>query len=145
MSSSQTPQKPDETKTSLPPTTSETRQKALQLIAEMIPNWDAEAQLAAPKKFGSDLDVLAVDQAFGGVWQRDGLDRKTRSLITVSMLIGGGNINELQFHIPSAVRNGVTLEELEEVILHATVYCGFPAAASTRKVAISALKDAGFL
>jgi len=145
MSSSQNAPKAAESAPSLPPSPLEVRQKALKTVTEMMPSWDAEAQLAAPKKFGSDLDVLAVDQAYGGVWQRDGLDRKTRSLITVAMLIGSGSIDELTFHIPGAVLNGVTLEELEEVILHATVYCGFPSAASTRKVAISSLKDAGFL
>ena len=66
--------------------------------------------------------------AWGDVWQRPGLDLKTRSLITVAMLTALGKQNELKGHVRGALNNGATVEEIQEVLLHATVYCGVPAA-----------------
>ena len=66
--------------------------------------------------------------AWGDVWQRPGLDLKTRSLITVAMLTAQGKQTELKAHARGALNNGATPEELREVMLHATVYCGFPTA-----------------
>jgi 4-carboxymuconolactone decarboxylase len=65
---------------------------------------------------------------WGDVWQRDGLDRKTRSMITVAMLTALGKQHELKGHVRGALNNGVTVEELQEILIHATVYCGVPAA-----------------
>ncbi len=66
--------------------------------------------------------------AWGDVWQRPGLDLKTRSLITVAMLTALGKQHELKGHVRGALNNGVTREELQEVLLHASIYCGVPAA-----------------
>ena len=66
--------------------------------------------------------------AWGNVWQRPGLDLKTRSLVTVAMLTALGKQTELKGHLRGALNNGVTPEEIREIMLHATVYCGFPAA-----------------
>ena len=62
------------------------------------------------------------------MWQRPGLDLKTRSLVTVAMLAALGKQQELKGHVRGALNNGATPEELREVMLHATVYCGFPTA-----------------
>ncbi|MCU0926101.1 MAG: carboxymuconolactone decarboxylase family protein [Hydrogenophaga sp.] len=64
--------------------------------------------------------------AWGDVWQRPGLDRKTRSLITVAMLTALGKQHELKGHVRGALNNGATVEEIQEVLLHAAVYCGIP-------------------
>lgn len=66
--------------------------------------------------------------AWGDVWQRPGLDLKTRSLVTVAMLTALGKQNELKGHVRGALNNGATVEEIQEVLLHATIYCGVPAA-----------------
>ena len=66
--------------------------------------------------------------AWGDVWQRPGLDLKTRSLITVAMLTALGKQQELKGHVRGALNNGATVAEIQEVLLHATVYCGVPAA-----------------
>jgi 4-carboxymuconolactone decarboxylase len=66
--------------------------------------------------------------AWGDVWQRPGLDLKTRSLITVAMLTALGKSNELKGHVRGALNNGATVAEIQEVLLHATIYCGVPAA-----------------
>jgi 4-carboxymuconolactone decarboxylase len=66
--------------------------------------------------------------AWGDTWQRDGLDLKTRSLITVAMLTALGKRHELKGHVRGALNNGATKEELQEVLLHAAIYCGLPSA-----------------
>ena len=66
--------------------------------------------------------------AWGDIWQREGLDLKTRSLITVAMLTALGKTQELKAHVRGALNNGATEEELQEVLLQATIYCGVPAA-----------------
>lgn len=86
------------------------------------------------KAFAGANDFTLVMQEFisrnawGTVWQRDGLDLKTRSLITVAMLVALGKPHELRGHVRGALNNGATPEELRELFLHATVYCGFPSA-----------------
>ena len=67
-------------------------------------------------------------KAWGDVWQRPGLDLKTRSLITVAMLTALGKQHEIKGHVRGALNNGVSTSELQEVLLHAAVYCGVPAA-----------------
>ena len=67
-------------------------------------------------------------EAWGDIWQREGLDLKTRSLITVAMLTALGKTQELKAHVRGALNNGATEEELQEVLLQATIYCGVPAA-----------------
>ena len=66
--------------------------------------------------------------AWGEVWQREGLDLKTRSLITVAMLTALGKQHELKGHVRGALNNGATTQEIQEVLLHAAIYCGVPAA-----------------
>lgn len=66
--------------------------------------------------------------AWGDVWQRPGLDLKTRSLITVALLTSMGRQHELKGHVRGALNNGATPEEIQEVLLHASVYCGVPTA-----------------
>lgn len=73
--------------------------------------------------------------AWGDVWQREGLDRKTRSLITVAMLTALGKQHELKGHVRGALNNGATPQELQEVLLHAAVYCGIPTAVEAFRTA----------
>ena len=86
------------------------------------------------RTFGNATDYTLPMQEFitrnawGNVWQRPGLDLKTRSLVTVAMLAALGKQHELKGHVRGALNNGATPEELREVMLHATVYCGFPIA-----------------
>src|SRR5574343_817072 len=78
--------------------------------------------------FTAPLQQHITRNAWGETWQRPGLDLKTRSLVTVAMLTALGRQNELKGHVRGALNNGATVEELQEVLLHATVYCGVPAA-----------------
>ncbi len=78
--------------------------------------------------FTGPLQELVTRHAWGNTWQRPGLDLRTRSIVTVSMLVALGRMHELKIHLRGALNNGVTKTELQEILLHASVYCGFPAA-----------------
>ena len=105
---------------------------------------DFDAGLAMRKRvMGEDFVAHALDHAtpftqpiqqyitrnaWGDTWQRPGLDLKTRSLITVAMLTALGKQHELKGHVRGAMNNGATVEEIQEVLLHASIYCGVPSA-----------------
>jgi len=78
--------------------------------------------------FTAPLQEHITRAAWGDVWQRPGLDLKTRSLITVAMLTALGKQHELKGHIRGALNNGATVQEIQELLLHATIYCGVPTA-----------------
>ena len=85
--------------------------------------------------FTRPLQELVIRNAWGNTWQRDGIDLKTRSIVTVSMLVALGKMHELKIHVRGALNNGVTKEELQEIFMHASVYCGFPAAVDAFRTA----------
>ena len=87
-----------------------------------------ERAFAGASDYTLPMQEFITRNAWGNVWQRPGLDKKTRSFITVAMLAAMGKQHELKGHVRGALNNGVTPEELREVMLHATVYCGFPTA-----------------
>jgi 4-carboxymuconolactone decarboxylase len=76
----------------------------------------------------SDFQDFITRYAWGEIWTRPGLTRHTRSLITISMLLALNRPEELRMHFKAAFNNGVTVDELKEVILHSSLYCGLPAA-----------------
>lgn len=126
----------------------ERRSEAIELIAKMLPDSAMNRRLSSnddTKVFAGEILDLSVDHAYADLWTRPGLDLRARSMITVAMMIAVRDTAELKIHVPAAVRNGVTIEELEELILHATGYVGFPAAASARQVMVESLTAAGYL
>ncbi len=91
--------------------------------------------LAGVTDFTRPIQDHITAKAWGDVWQRPGLDLKTRSLITVAMLTALGKQNELKGHLRGALNNGATPTELQEVLLHAAVYCGVPSAVEAFRTA----------
>jgi len=91
--------------------------------------------LGGATAFTQPIQEHITAKAWGDVWQRPGLDLKTRSLITVSMLTALGKQHELKGHVRGALNNGVTPGELQEVLLHAAVYCGVPSAVEAFRTA----------
>jgi 4-carboxymuconolactone decarboxylase len=81
-------------------------------------------------KFNEPFQDLITRYAWGEIWSRPGLPRKTRSLLTLSMLVALNRIEEFRMHIKAALSIGVTRDEIQEVLLQAAVYCGVPAANS---------------
>jgi 4-carboxymuconolactone decarboxylase len=91
--------------------------------------------LAGTTPFTQPIQDHISRAAWGDVWQRPGLDRKTRSLVTVAMLTALGKQNELKGHVRGAMNNGATVEEVQEVLLHAAIYCGVPASVEAFRTA----------
>lgn len=85
--------------------------------------------------FSAPIQQHITRAAWGDVWQRPGLDLKTRSIITVALLTALGKQHELKGHVRGALNNGVTPEELQEILLHAAVYCGVPTAVEAFRTA----------
>jgi 4-carboxymuconolactone decarboxylase len=94
-----------------------------------------DAALQKATDFTRPLQDLVTRHAWGNTWQRDGIDLKTRSIVTVSMLVALGRMHELKIHVRGALNNGVTKAELQEIFMHASVYCGFPAAVDAFRTA----------
>jgi 4-carboxymuconolactone decarboxylase len=104
----------------------------------------ADQQSPLAQAFGDFLPKiveLTDDVLFGDVWERLELSKRDRSLITVASLITGGNTDQLSFHFPRALENGVTAEELKEVIVHLAFYAGWPKAMSALTVLKKTLAD----
>ncbi len=101
-----------------------------------------DAALAKATPFTEPLQDLVTLHAWGNTWQRTGIDLRTRSIVTVSMLVALGRMHELKIHVRGALNNGVTKEELQEIFLHASVYCGFPAAVDAFRTAAEVIDAA---
>jgi len=128
---------------SMQQTTAEQYEQGLATRKEVMGNDFVDKALAGATSFTQPLQEHITRAAWGDIWQRPGLDRKTRSLITVAMLSALGKQQELKGHIRGAINNGVSVQELQEVLLHATIYCGIPAAAESFRTAnevVSALE-----
>lgn len=82
-----------------------------------------------------DFQQLITEYAWGSVWTRPALDRRTRSLITITALVALGHHEELALHLRGALRNGVSVEEIKETLLNSAVYCGVPAANTAFRIA----------
>lgn len=93
-----------------------------------------------PSDPGYELMRIAKDVCWGEIWNRTGIDYKTRSLITISILIGLNRSRELEIHIQGALNNGWTSEEIKEVIIHLSMYAGFPAAIEAMHSLINVLE-----
>ena len=94
-----------------------------------------DAAIAGTTPLTADFQDLITRYAWGEIWSRPGLDRRTRSCMTLTALIALGHDHELATHLRAALRNGVTREEIAEVILQSAIYCGVPAANSAFAVA----------
>ncbi|OBA57587.1 carboxymuconolactone decarboxylase [Mycobacterium sp. 1100029.7] len=112
------------------------RAQGLEVFKEMLPGVVPDgATSLRDDGIAGELIELGLDHVFGSLWTRPGLDRRSRSLVTLGALIALRASEELKVHFPIAVRNGLSVEEIEEVIYHMTGYAGYPAAASARTVA----------
>lgn len=118
----------------------DTRAQGLDVFRQMLPGMiPDDATGVHDDGIAGELMDLGIDHVFGALWARPGLDRRSRSLVTLGALIALRASEELKFHFPIALRNGLTIEEVEEVIYHMTGYVGYPAATNARNVARAVL------
>jgi 4-carboxymuconolactone decarboxylase len=100
---------------------------------------------AAAEGFGEPFQELITQFAWGAIWSRPGIDRRMRSAITLAALITMRAENEIGMHVRAALRNGLTAEEITEVLMHTTVYAGVPAGNSAFAIARRVLEEEGAL
>jgi 4-carboxymuconolactone decarboxylase len=91
--------------------------------------------------FTAPFQEFITRYAWGGVWTRDGLDRRTRSVITLSVLTALGRENEIAMHVRAGLRNGLTPEEIGEIFIHTAIYAGVPAANSAFAIAQKVIEE----
>ncbi|WP_408053116.1 4-carboxymuconolactone decarboxylase [Streptomyces sp. HO565] len=113
----------------------------LKVRREVLGDAHVDRQLAQADEFSGDFQELLTRYAWGEIWDRPGLDRRTRSCVTLTALVAGGHLDELAFHVRAALRNGLTPDEIKEVLLQAAVYCGVPAANSAFRVAQRVVRE----
>jgi len=97
---------------------------------EVLGDAHVERSLSHISDFNREFQDLITRYAWGEIWTRPGLDGKVRSLVTLSMLVALNRPDEFRMHVRAAVQNGVTREELKELLLQTAIYCGVPAANS---------------
>ena len=121
--------------------------KGVALTGEMLgPQFQAGMLAAAGSgAFAADCATIALEFAFGAVWSRPGLDRKQRSLVTLGILIGTGKPAELKNHVRAGLNNGLTVEELQEVLIQSIPYAGFPSVAEAIEATVAVLRERGLV
>jgi 4-carboxymuconolactone decarboxylase len=110
-------------------------QRGLKIRREVLGDAHVDRSLAAVSEFARPVQEYVTATAWGDIWSRPGLDRRTRSLINLAMLTALNRNHELGVHVRGAVTNGCSTEEIQEVLLQAAVYCGAPAALESFRVA----------
>lgn len=102
---------------------------------EVLGSQYVDKALAAADEFNKPLQDLVTEYCWGAIWGREGLPRKTRSLLNLAMISALNRPHELKAHVEGALRNGVTKDEIREVLLQVAIYCGVPAAVDSFRVA----------
>ena len=118
-----------------------THERGMQVRREVLGDEHVDAAIQRTTGFTADFQDLITRYAWGEIWSRPGLDRRTRSFITLTALVALGRLEELELHVRAALRNGLSEDEIKEVLLHAAIYCGVPAANAAFAVAQRVLAD----
>lgn len=113
----------------------------LNVRKEVLGAEHVERSLAKVTDFSRPVQELVTEYCWGEVWTREGLDRRTRSLLNLAMLTAMNRMHEFAVHVRGAVRNGCTQEEIQECLLQAAVYCGAPAGLESFRVAEQVLTE----
>jgi 4-carboxymuconolactone decarboxylase len=119
--------------------------RGLKLRREVLGAEYVDASIANADDFNRPMQELVTQFAWGEIWNRPGLDRRTRSLLNLAMITALNRPHELELHVRGAVNNGVTVDEMREVFLQTAVYCGMPAALDSFRIARKVLKEMGRL
>ena len=121
--------------------TDDKRERGMQVRREVLGDEHVDAAIERTSEFTAEFQDLITRYAWGEIWTRPGLDRRTRSAITLMALVALGRFDELAMHVRAAVRNGLSEDEIKEVLLQSAIYCGAPAANSAFAVAQRALEE----
>jgi len=119
----------------------ETHERGMEVRRQVLGDEHVDAAIRTTTELTADFQSFITRYAWGEIWTRPGLDRKTRSCITLTALVALNRPEELEMHLRAALRNGVTIEEIREVLLHCAVYCGVPAANGAFAIARRVLEE----
>ena len=117
--------------------------RGLKVRREVLGAEYVDQQIAAADDFNRPLQNLVTEYCWGAIWNRPGLDRRTRSMLNLAMLSALNRHHEFKAHVKGAVKNGVTKQEITEVLLQVAIYCGVPAGVEHFRLAREAFKEAG--
>ena len=117
--------------------------RGLALRREVLGAEYVDKSLQSANDFMMAFQRITTEWCWGYAWTRPGLDRKTRSLVNLAMLTALNRSPEIKLHVRGALNNGVTVDEIKEVLIHATIYCGIPAGLDAFKAANDVLKEMG--
>ena len=117
------------------------RDEGMRVRREVLGDAHVDRAKANASEFTADFQDFITRYAWGDVWSRDGLDRRTRSAITLAALVALRAEGEIVIHVRGALRNGLTPEEIKEVILHTAVYAGVPAANDAFRIAQAVIAE----
>jgi 3-oxoadipate enol-lactonase/4-carboxymuconolactone decarboxylase len=117
-------------------------ERGMRVRREVLGDEHVDRAVERTTPFTADFQDLITRYAWGEIWARPGLDRKTRSCITLTALVALGREEELAMHVRAALRVGLTPDEIKEVLLHSAIYCGVPAANGAFAVAQRVLDEA---
>lgn len=120
---------------------SDQHDRGMEVRREVLGDEHVDAAIEGTTEFTADFQDLITRYAWGEVWTRPGLDRRTRSAITLTALIALGHFDELEMHVRAARRNGLSDDEIKEVLLQTAIYCGVPAANRAFAVASRVLEE----
>ncbi len=123
--------------------TDDTYERGMKVRREVLGDAHVDRATENATAFTADFQELITRYAWGEIWSRPGLDRKTRSCITLAALVALGREHELPLHVRAALRNGLTVDEIKEVLLHTAVYAGVPAANSAFAITQRVLDEEG--
>jgi 4-carboxymuconolactone decarboxylase len=115
--------------------------KGMEVRRAVLGDAHVDRSLKNQDAFNEEFQALITRYAWGEAWTRPGLPRHTRSLVTVAMLVALNRSDELRLHLRGATNNGVTREEIKELLMHAAIYCGVPAANSAFHTAREVFAD----
>ena len=118
-------------------------EKGLSIRREVLGADYVDNAIRTADDFNRPLQELVTEYCWGAVWGRPGLPKKTRSMLNLAMLTALNRPHELKLHVKGALKNGVTREEIMEVLLQTGIYCGVPAAVDAFRTAREAFKEAG--
>jgi 4-carboxymuconolactone decarboxylase len=116
--------------------------KGLEVRKAVLGPEHVENSLKTADDFNRPMQELVTEYCWGAVWTREGLPRKVRSMINIAMLTALNRPHELKLHVRGALRNGVTKEEIREVLLQTAIYCGVPAAIDAFRTAREVINEA---
>ena len=119
------------------------RQKGMEVRRAVLGDAHVDRSMASKNPLTEEFQDLLTRYAWGEIWTRPGLDRRTRSCITVAMLVALNREEELVLHLRGALNNGVTKDEIKEVLLQSAIYCGIPAANTAFRVAAKVFEQTG--